>query len=101
MNLWDQLRQHIQPRVSEESYNNWFKGTTFLGVDGDTLVVLVPDGETRAWMENEYGAQLREAIRELRLPVGQIGFETRASSGARESVNRSGVEPEQIGRAHV
>jgi len=94
MNLWDQLRQHIQPRVSEESYNNWFKGTTFLGVDGDTLVVLVPDGETRAWMENEYGAQLREAIRELRLPVGQIGFETRASSGARESVNRSGAEPE-------
>lgn len=94
MNLWDQLRNHIQPRVSEESYNNWFKGTTFLGVDGDTLVVLVPDGETRAWMENEYGAQLREAIRELRLPVGQIGFETRASSGAGEAVNRSGAEPE-------
>src|ERR1700690_4293531 len=94
MNLWDQLRHHIQPRVSEESYNNWFKGTSFLGVDGDTLVVLVPDGETRSWMENEYGAQLREAIRELRLPVSQIGFETPASSGAREPVNRSGAETE-------
>ena len=94
MNLWDQLRHYIQPRVSEESYNNWFKGTTFLGVDGDTLLVLVPDGETRAWMENEYGTQLREAIRELRLPVGQIGFETRASSGMRESLNRSAAEAE-------
>jgi len=94
MNLWDQVCHHIQPRVSEESYANWFKGTTLLGVDGDTLVVLVPDSETRAWMENEYGAQLREAIRELRLPVSQIGFETRASSGVRESVNRSGVETE-------
>ncbi len=94
MNLWDQVRNYIQPRVSEESYNNWFKGTTFLGVDGDTLIVLVPDGETRAWMENEYGAQLREAIRELRLPVSQIGFETRASSGTRELMNRSGAEAE-------
>ena len=94
MNLWDQLRNHIQPRVSEESYNNWFKGTTFLGVDGDTLLVEVPDGETRAWMENEYGAQLREAIRELRLPVSQVGFETRAtraSGGFRESPAHGGI----------
>jgi chromosomal replication initiator protein len=94
MNLWDQLRHYIQPRVSEESYNNWFKGTAFLGVDGDTLLVSVPDGETRAWMQNEYGVQLGEAIRELRLPVSQIGFETRASSGARETMNRSAMEGE-------
>jgi chromosomal replication initiator protein len=94
MNLWDQLRNHIQPRVSEESYNNWFKGTTFLGVDGDTLLVQVPDGETQAWMENEYGAQLREAIRELRLPVSQVGFETRARSAGgsiREPLSQSGT----------
>jgi len=94
MNLWDQVRNHIQPRVSEESYNNWFKGTTFLGVDGDTLLVEVPDGETRAWMENEYGAQLREAIRELRLPVSQVAFETRAtrtSSGFREPAIHGGI----------
>ncbi|MFY9723994.1 MAG: chromosomal replication initiator protein DnaA [Bryobacteraceae bacterium] len=94
MNLWDQLRHHIQPHVSEESYNNWFKGTTFLAVDGDTLVVLVPDGETRAWMENEYGAQLREAIHELRLPVSQISFETRTLPRVGESVNRIGAEAE-------
>jgi chromosomal replication initiator protein len=97
MNLWDQLRNHIQPLVSEESYNNWFKGTTFLGVDGDTLLVLVPDGETRSWMENEYGAQLRDAIRELRLPVSQVAFETRAtraSSGFREPVGRGGPDAE-------
>ena len=97
MNLWDQLRNHIQPLVSEESYNNWFKGTTFLGVDGDTLLVLVPDGETRSWMENEYGAQLRDAIRELRLPVSQVGFETRAtrpSSGFRDSAGRGGPDTE-------
>jgi len=94
MNLWDQLRHYIQPRVSEESYNNWFEGATFLGVDGDTLLVLVPDGETRAWMENEYGAKLREAIRELRLPVSQISFETRASRGVREPLSRGIIDVE-------
>ncbi len=94
MNLWDQLRHYIQPRVSEESYNNWFEGATFLGVDGDTLLVLVPDGETRAWMENEYGAKLREAIRELRLPVSQISFETRASRSVREPLSRGVIDVE-------
>jgi chromosomal replication initiator protein len=94
VNLWDQVRHHIQQRVSEESYNNWFKGTSFLSIDGERMLVLVPDGETRAWMENEYGAQLREAIRDLRLPITRIDFETRASSEAREPLNRSGLDTE-------
>ena len=94
VNLWDQVRNHIQHSISDESYNNWFKGTSFLGVEGDRMLVLVPDGETRAWMENEYGAQLREAIRDLRLPVSRIEFETRGSSRVREPLNRGGADAE-------
>ena len=94
VNLWDQVRNHIQQRISEESYNNWFKGTRFLGVDGDRMLVLVPDGQTRAWMENEYGAHLQEAIRDLHLPVRRVDFETRDHGGTHDSLSRGGVEAE-------
>ena len=54
MNYWDQIRDYLQQKVSAESYDNWLKGTAFVGLDGDTLFVSVPDRETRAWLETEY-----------------------------------------------
>jgi chromosomal replication initiation ATPase DnaA len=56
MNYWDQLRNYLQQKVSAEGFDNWLKGTTFVGLEGDTLYVSVPDRETRAWLETEYSA---------------------------------------------
>jgi chromosomal replication initiator protein len=45
-------------------------------VEADVLLVSVPDAETRAWLETEYGAIIRNGIRELGLPVKSVRFET-------------------------
>jgi chromosomal replication initiator protein len=76
MNVWDQIRQLLQHKVSVESYNNWLRGTNFLGMDGDTLFVSAPDRETRAWLESEFGPPVRNAIRELGLPVRHVSYES-------------------------
>src|ERR1041385_5334424 len=76
MNSWDQIRHHLQQRVSAEGYDNWLKATTFLGLDGNTLSVSVPDADTRCWLESEYAQPIRESIRELALPIRQIIYET-------------------------
>src|SRR5690348_16200919 len=76
MNSWDQIRNHLQQRVSSEGYDNWLKSTTFLGLDGNTLSVSVPDADTRSWLESEYAQPIRESIRDLALPIRQIVYET-------------------------
>ncbi len=76
MNVWDQIRQLLQQKVSVENYNNWLRGTGFLGMDGDTLFVSAPDRETRAWLESEFGPPVRNAIRELGLPVRHVSYES-------------------------
>jgi len=45
-------------------------------MDGDTLFVSAPDRETRAWLESEYGPPVRNAIRELGLPVRHVSYES-------------------------
>jgi chromosomal replication initiator protein len=82
-NLWDQIRQRLQPQVSVESYDNWLKGTTFAGADGDTIFVSVPDRGTRDWLETELAAQVRNAIRELDLPVEHINYEVSVGGNSR------------------
>ena len=83
MNFWEQICRNLQEKLSRESYDNWFSGTTFVGTDGGTVVVSVPDRETAKWMESEYGGLVKAAIRELRLPVEQVSYEAQPVRGAR------------------
>jgi chromosomal replication initiator protein len=81
MNFWDQLRGYLQQKVSQESYENWLKGTCFAGLDGDTLFVSVPNPETGAWLETEFGLMVRNGIRDLGLPIQKIAYEAQPSRG--------------------
>jgi chromosomal replication initiator protein len=86
MNFWDQIRQHLQAQVSVENYDNWLKGTAFAGADGDTVFVSVPDRGTRDWLEAEFATLVRNAIRDLDLPVQHIGYEVGSAATARAGV---------------
>src|SRR3954454_1867172 len=81
MNFWDQLLKYLQHRVSQESYENWLKATSFVGMDGDTVFVSTPDRETRTWLETEYAGLVRNAIKELNLPVRHVSYESQAPAG--------------------
>jgi chromosomal replication initiator protein len=74
MNYWDQIRQFLQDKVSAESYENWLKNARFQGVEGTTLVVAVPDHETRMWLETEYATLVRTGIASLGLPVTVVQY---------------------------
>ncbi len=75
MNVWEQIREYLQHKVSAESYNNWLKGTSFLGMEGETVFVSAPDRETRAWLESEYGPLVRSAIHDLGVNVRHVSYE--------------------------
>ena len=75
MNVWDQLRNYLQQKVNQQSYENWLRGTSFAGLSGDTLHVSVPDRGTADWLEGEYTAMVRDAISDLKLPIRQVVWE--------------------------
>src|SRR3984893_10553063 len=83
MNYWEQIRNYLRAKVSAESYENWLKSTSFLGMDGRTLLVSVPDRETRGWLETEYAVLARGAIKDLALPVGQVIYEIQPERASR------------------
>src|SRR5215831_55777 len=95
MNYWDQLRAYLQARVPAQSYENWLRNARFHALDGRTLVILVPDGETRQWLETEYTALVRTAILELRLPVDRILYLSKATpDGPLSPFTENGHEPD-------
>src|SRR5512146_575269 len=81
MNFWDQLLTYLQQKVSPAGFDNWLKGTAFVGMDGDTLFVSTPDPQTRVWLETEYAPLVHTGIRDLGLPVRHVSYESHAPTG--------------------
>ncbi len=82
MNPWDRIKKELEAKLSPESYQNWLTRTAFAGIEGDTLMVTVPDESTRQWMESEYAADVLHAATQVGLAVRRVDY---ALSSARES----------------
>jgi chromosomal replication initiator protein len=61
--------------LSSESFQNWVMRTEFSRLEGNTLVVNVPDEATRKWMETEYANQVVSLARELHLGIERVDYE--------------------------
>ncbi len=77
-NPWESIKHHLATKVSPKAYEDWVMRTVFESFDEGILRVAVPDLVTKQWMEQEYGDNVREAIRELDLRVVTVQYSTRA-----------------------
>src|SRR5262245_28841879 len=96
MNFWDQIRDYLQGRLSQESYDNWFRGATFLANDGDNMIVAVPDRETRTLLETDYAELVFAAIRDLNLPITRVSYDStpnRVNHRSASPVEAADLEP--------
>ena len=94
MNIWESIRDYLQPRISAESYDNWLKGTNFMSADGGTLLVSAPDRETRVWLETELAAMVRSGIQDLGLPIRNVRYEVQPARGLQNHTLASLDEPD-------
>ncbi|HTQ58183.1 MAG TPA: chromosomal replication initiator protein DnaA [Bryobacteraceae bacterium] len=74
MNPWDRIKKHLETKLSSESYQNWISRTALAGVDGDVLIVTVPDESTRRWMESEYAAIVVQAGQDAGVAVARVEY---------------------------
>ena len=73
-NIWDQVLARVESKVNRHSYFTWFKPTSFVGDDGRTVVVRVPNPLFKDWLTKHYAVVLEEALREVDRPDGQLQF---------------------------
>jgi chromosomal replication initiator protein len=64
-NIWDQVLSRIETKVNRHIFYTWFKPTSFVGDDGSTLRIRVPNGMFRDWLTKHYAGVLDEALGEV------------------------------------
>ena len=84
-NPWEQIKAVLTGRISPRAYEDWVMRTVFDGSDGVSIRVWVPDQVTKQWMEQEYAEDIRQTIRDLRLPIERVVYTARAAETAAPS----------------
>jgi chromosomal replication initiator protein len=72
---WEQVKEWLAVKLGQGAYQNWISCTTQGSLQNGELVVRVPNEATEAWIKQEYSAQIRLAIEELRVPVRTLRYE--------------------------
>lgn len=93
-NIWDEILTRIQAKINRHSFYTWFKPTSFVGDDGATVTVRVPNPLFKEWITKHYAAVIAEATTDVRRPDASIAFVTDARDGAPASVAASMSEPD-------
>lgn len=60
-NPWLQVLAEVQKKIDANSFETWFEPTAFIGQDGDSLYVKVPNAYFKDWLSFHYSAALAEA----------------------------------------
>src|SRR5690625_6244246 len=63
--LWIAALEEIEKKISKPSFDTWLKNTVAEKLDGDTLIVNVPNEFARDWLEGRYTNLITDILYEL------------------------------------
>src|SRR5512139_1807467 len=64
-NTWERVLAKLQGKVNPHSYTTWFKPTSLLAEDAESLRVRVPNAWFAEWLRTNYLALIHDTLREM------------------------------------
>jgi chromosomal replication initiator protein len=74
MNLWDELLARIETKMNRHTFTTWFRPTSFLAEDRQSVTVRVPNPLFKEWLTKHYGGVITEAMTEVSRPNMVVHF---------------------------
>ena len=72
--LWKAVLGEMELSLSRANFTTWFKSTSILSKDNQSIVVSVPNGFIKEWLENKFNKKILTSIRILTPEVRDIKY---------------------------
>lgn len=73
--LWEAVLAEMEVSISEATFVTWFKGTSAKEVQGEKLVIMVPNVFARDWLENKFRKKIIASIQKHLPQINSISCE--------------------------
>ena len=81
--LWKTVLSEMEVSLSRANFTTWFKGTSLLANSNGSVLVSVPNGFVKEWLENKFNRQIMQIIRAAHPEVREVKY---AVGGLRASI---------------
>ena len=72
--LWKAVLGEMELSLSRANFITWFKNTSVLSRDKNTVVVSVPNGFIKEWLENKFNKKILESVRNQNPEVREVRY---------------------------
>ena len=72
--LWKAVLGEMELSISRANFITWFKNTSVLSKDQNAVVVSVPNGFIKEWLENKFNKKILSSIRNLVPEVREVRY---------------------------
>lgn len=72
--LWKTVLGEMELTLSRANFTTWFKNTTILSKEAQSVVVSVPNGFIREWLENKFNKKILDSLRTIAPEVREVKY---------------------------
>src|SRR3989338_1762790 len=72
--LWKAVLGEMELSLSRANFITWFKNTSVLSRDKSAVVVSVPNGFIKEWLENKFNKKILESIRNQNPEIREVRY---------------------------
>jgi chromosomal replication initiator protein len=72
--LWQTVLNEVELSISKANFTTWFKNTHIISQKDNKIVIGVPNGFTKEWLENKYNKIILQALRNNIGKVREISY---------------------------
>lgn len=72
--IWKAVLGEMELTLPRANFTTWFKNTAIVSKDADSIVVSVPNGFIKEWLENKFNKKILQSIRVLTPEVRDVKY---------------------------
>src|SRR3989344_5445555 len=72
--LWKAVLGEMELSLTKANFTTWFRNTALLSKDKNAVVVSVPNGFIKEWLENKFNKKILQSIRGLSPEIREIKY---------------------------
>ncbi|MDR3558854.1 MAG: chromosomal replication initiator protein DnaA [Candidatus Pacebacteria bacterium] len=70
--IWQAALGEIELSISKANFITWFKNTSIFSIENSRVILSVPNGFAKEWLENKYNLHILRALRNIQPDVKSI-----------------------------
>ncbi|MDP1845658.1 MAG: chromosomal replication initiator protein DnaA [Candidatus Moranbacteria bacterium] len=70
--IWQAVLGEVELAISPASFTTWFRNTAILDFEGNCVVISVPNGFAKEWLENKYNQYILRALKGFKEDIKSV-----------------------------